>query len=275
MRAAKGAVALGSLVAVGLGASVAVAQISPPPPLISAYAVLGLGDVTIRTGSRVLSGAVGSVGGTVRLGPQARVTSAVAGPTVRLGLGSHTGPLFCHLVSGPPTLPSCNAFADPLLAPALLGVVAVVPGATDLRLPAHTGTAPVPAGNFRDVRVGAGSVLTLYGGAYSARSLRVGPAARVVCTTECRIGVAGPVRIGHGAEIGAAVSTHAEMARIDVAATGAVPAFIARARSNVSATVFAPGGRVILGRLGMYRGAFVGASVAVGARVTVRGDSAL
>src|SRR5689334_22958594 len=66
---------------------------SRPVPELGDYAVLGLGDVTIRAGSRVASGAVGAIGGTVRLGPE-----------------THAGTVFCHFVNGPPTLPTCNAF---------------------------------------------------------------------------------------------------------------------------------------------------------------------
>jgi len=203
------------------------------------------------------------------------VTNIVAAPTVRLGLSAHTGTLFCHLVSGPPTLPSCNAFTDPLLNPALLAPVPVTPGSTDLTLPPHTGTAPYPPGSFGDVRVGAGSVLQLYGGTYSARSLRVGRGGRVSCATACRIGVLGPVRLRRGAELGSSASIQANTARVDVAASGPLPAFVARARANVSATIFAPAGDIVLGPLGAYRGAFVGRTVVIGANATVRGDSAL
>src|SRR5262249_9561376 len=79
------------LLAVGFGASVSRAQTLPPG--LTEYAVLGVAGVRIGRDSRVLSGAVGSVDGTVRLGPKARVSSVVAAPTVRLGLAAHTGPL--------------------------------------------------------------------------------------------------------------------------------------------------------------------------------------
>jgi hypothetical protein len=245
------------------------------PPALSGYVVLGVDGVTIRSASRVLSGAVGSIGGTVRLGPGARVTNVVAGPTVQLGPATRTGTLFCHFVSGPPSLPTCNAFSDPLIDPALLAPVPVVPGSTDLRLPPHFGTAPMPAGSFRDVRVGAGSVLQLFGGTYAARSLRIGRGARVACNTDCRIGVLGPVRLRRGAELGAAAALRANTARVDIAASGPLPAFVARPRANVSATVFAPAGDIVLGPLGSYRGAFVGRTVAIGPSATVRADSAL
>jgi len=262
------------LVAVGFGAPAARAQTATPPGLAE-YAVLGVAGVRIGRESRVVSGAVGSVAGTVRLGPKARVSSVVAGPTVRLGLAAHTGMLFCHLVSGPPTLPTCDAFTDPLVEPALLAPVPIAPGSTDLRIPAHTGTAPTPPGTFRDVRVGAGGLLQLYGGVYAARSLRIGHGARVVCVSDCRIGVEGRVRLGRGAELGSVSPIRADTARVDVAWSGPGAAFIARPRANLIATIFAPAGDVIVGRLGAYRGALVGHTVVVGPSVTIRGDSAL
>src|SRR5262249_49934231 len=130
-------------------------------PGLGDYAVLAMNGVTLRRGVRVASGAVGSVSGTVRLGDQARVSNIVAAPTLRLGLGSRAGTVFCHLVSGPPTLPTCNALTDPLVDPALIMPVAVTPGVMAFHLPPHTGTAPLPAGTFADVRVGRGSVLEL------------------------------------------------------------------------------------------------------------------
>jgi hypothetical protein len=62
---------------------------------------------------------------------------------------------------------------------------------------------------------------------------------------------------------------------VDIAAAGPSAAFVARPRANVSATIFAPAGRIALGPLGNYRGAFIGRTEVVGPSATVRGDSAL
>jgi hypothetical protein len=166
------------------------------------------------------------------------------------------------------------AFTDPLVDPTLLQPVPVVPGSADLVLPAGTGTAPVPPGSFRAVRVGRGALLQLAGGAYSAQSLHVGARGRIVCVDAGVIGVVDAVRLKRRAGLGAAVATRANTVRVDVAAIGGT-AFVARPGANVAATVFAPGTAVILGPRGSYRGAFVGAAVTVGPDATVRADSAL
>jgi hypothetical protein len=97
----------------------------------------------------------------------------------------------------------------------------------------------------------------------------------VTCAAACRIGIEASVRLRSGAELGAASPQAASTARVDVAANVARPVFLAGARANVSATIFAPSGDIVLGRLGSYRGTFVGRTVAVGPRATVREGSGL
>src|SRR5262245_25866745 len=67
----------------------------PAVPQLGAFALLGVQDVGLRRGAQVPNGAVGAVGGTVRLARDARVTGRLAAPMVRLARGSRTGPLFC------------------------------------------------------------------------------------------------------------------------------------------------------------------------------------
>ena len=64
------------------------------PPGLPGYAVLGVEAVSIRPDTRVLSGAVGAIGGTVTLGAEVRVAGVVAAPIVRVGRGTRVGRLF-------------------------------------------------------------------------------------------------------------------------------------------------------------------------------------
>jgi len=245
------------------------------PPSLSDYSVLGIESVTLRPGSRVISGAVGAVDGTVTLRRDARVAGTVVAGTVELGPESRVGRAFCGIVIGRQPLPACNTPPSPVVDPALLPPVAVVPGGTDLVIPSRTGVAPVPPGSFDDVVIGHGSLVTLSGGAYSVRTIRIAADGRLICDEACTIGVAETVRLGPRAELGARGGHGPQNVRIDDAGGADPPAFRGRPRSAVTGTLYAPAGLVRLGRLGAYRGAFVGTDVVVAGGAQVRVGSAL
>ena len=106
------------------------------------------------------------------------------------------------------------------------------------------------------------------------RSIRLSPTARLVCLDDCRIGVAGNVRLGPMAQLGAVRGLSADHVRIDVAAGVPGAAFRAGPQTVVSGTVFAPTGRVLLGPNGGYQGAFVASTVVVRPSSQVHGQSA-
>jgi hypothetical protein len=224
--------------------------VAQQPPSLSDYSVLGLESVTLRPTSRIVSGAVGAVDGTVTLRRDARVAGSIVAGTIELGRETRVGRAFC-------------------------GIVSVVPGGTDLVVPKRTGIAPVPPGSFDEVIVGRGSLVTLSGGAYSVRSIRIAADGRLICDEACTIGVAETVRLGPNTELGARGGLGPQNVRIDVAGGSEPPAFKGRPRSAVTGTIYAPAGLVRLGRLGSYRGAFVGTDVVVGPGAQVRVGSAL
>ncbi len=249
--------------------------VAQQPPSLSDYSVLGIESVTLRPGARIISGAVGAVDGTVTLRRDTRVAGTVVAGTIELAPESRVGRTFCGIVIGRQPLPACNTPPNPIVDPALLPLVSVVPGGTDLVVPSRTGIAPVPPGSFDEVIVGRGSLVTLSGGDYSARAIRLGAGGQLICNEACRIGVAETVRLGPRAELGARGGLGPQNVRIDVAGGAEPPAFRSRPRSAVTGTIYAPAGLVRLGRLGTYRGAFVGTDVIVGAGAQVRAGSAL
>lgn len=255
-----------------VSAEVPVAQ---QPPELSDYSVLGLESVRMRPAARAVSGAVGAVDGTVTMQHDARVAGAVVAGTVELARDTRIGRTFCGIVIGPPPLPACVAPPSPVVDPALLPPVAVTPGGTDLTVPTRTGIAPVPPAAFDEIVVGRGSVLTLSGGEYTARSIRLAAGAQLLCNEACHIGVAETVKLGPRAELGARGGLSPQSVRVDVAGGSAPPAFRGKPRSAVTGTIYAPAGAVRLGKLGTYRGAFVGRDVIVGAGAQVRVGSAL
>jgi len=245
------------------------------PPALEDYSVLGLESVTLRPAARIVSGAVGAVDGTVTLRRDARAAGTVVAGTLELGRESRVGRTFCGIVIGSPPLPACLTPPNPIVDPALLPLVSVVPGGNDLVVPRRTGIAPVPPGSFDQVIVGRGSLLTLSGGDYSMRSIRVAADGQLLCSEACRLGVLESVTLGPRAELGARGGLGPQNVRIDVAGGDEPPAFKGRPRSMVTGTIYAPVGLVRLGRLGSYRGAFVGTDVVVGGGAQVRVGSAL
>jgi len=281
--------ALIALAAVVIGWMLALPRTASAQPKLGEYVVLGLGDVRLGKRIKVASGAVGSLGGGVIVGRGTTVSGTLAADIVHLRSGSSARRLFCRLVMSPqfggaavggPTVdgappPGCLAFTPPLVDPALLPLPQAVPGVQDIIVPRHTGTAPLAAGSYRDFVVASGSLLQLGGGSYNVRSIRVDGRGRVVCTAPCDISVLGGVLLGRAAQLGATTSVRAHKVRVNVIGQGATPAVKTRKASVVAATVYAPGGDVVLGSFGSYRGAYVGRTVRVGMRAELREDNGL
>jgi hypothetical protein len=264
--------ALGVVMLLVVSAGPGVAQ---QPPQLGDYSVLGLESVLMKPAARGVSGAVGAVDGTVTLKHDARVAGTVVAGTLELARDTRIGRTFCGIVIGPPPLPACVTPPNPVVDPTLLPPVSVVPGGADLVVPTRTGIAPVPPGTFDEIRVGKGSILTLSGGEYAARSITLAAEAQLLCNEACHIGVAETVKLGPRAELGARGGLSPQSVRIDVAGATKPPAFKAKPRSAVTGTIYAPAGAVRLGKLGSYRGAFVGRDVVVGPGAQVRVGSAL
>jgi hypothetical protein len=132
-----------------------------------------------------------------------------------------------------------------------------------ITIPNRGSTSPIPSGAYGNLRVGARGTVVLAGGAYVFQSIRVKGRGQLLCASACQIGVAGMVRIGSNAVLGGTGGTRAAAVRVNVARTrGTV--FAADQRANVSAVVYAPGGRIALRQRGNYVGAFVGGTVWVG-----------
>src|SRR5262245_16185499 len=177
--------------------------VAQQPPELADYSVLGLESVTLKQAARLVSGAAGVVDGTVTLRRAARVAGSVVAGTIELGRDTRVGRTFCGIVIGHPPLPACITPPSPVVDPALLPLVSVTPGGTDLAVPTRTGIAPVPPGSFDEVTVGRGSLLTLSGGEYAVRSIRTAADGRLECDEACHIGVAESVILGPRAELGA------------------------------------------------------------------------
>jgi hypothetical protein len=264
-------IVLAALVACCAGwSATAHAQRGDPPDAPFAYALFGLGDVTLQNGVRAVDGDVGSNNGSMTVGKNVRIAGAVVGPTITLRQGALPDSLFCLLLQGAPSTLTCQAATFPVVNASQLPPVQVVPGTTDLRVPQGGSTSPFPAGAYRDVRVHARGTLVLAGGAYVFRSIRVAPRGQLLCAAACQLGVANTVRVRANAILGGTRGTRAEAIRVNVASTSGGTVFAADKQSNVSAVVYAPGGRIDLRNRGTFVGAFVGGRIRVSKGVIVQ-----
>jgi hypothetical protein len=243
-----------------------------PPSSPFDYAVFGLGDVTLQNNVRAIDGDVGSNNGTTIVGQGVRVLGTVVGRTIKLRNNAVPDSLFCLLLRGGSSTLTCQAVTLPIVSTSQLPPVQVVPGTTNLRIPSGGSTSPAPPGAYGNLRIGSDGVLVLAGGTYVFRSIQVNSRGQLLCASACQIGVAGTVRIQSRGVLGGTNGTRAEAIRVNVARTSSNTVFSAGTRSNVSAVVYAPGGRIVLGNRGNFGRAFVGSTVRVrqGALVQAR-----
>jgi hypothetical protein len=83
------------------------------------------------------------------------------------------------------------------------------------------------------------------------------------------------VLLGRAAQLGATSTVQAHKVRLNIVGQGSTPALRTRKQAVMAATVYVPGGDIVLGPLGSYRGAYVGRSVTVAIRAQLREDSGL
>jgi hypothetical protein len=233
------------------------------------YALFALGDLTLTNGVRAVDGDMGSNDGTTIVGRNVRVAGTAVGRSITLRDGALVDSLFCLLLRGGTATVGCQPVSLPVVTASQLPPVQVVAGTTNVTIPNRGSTSPIPPGAYGNLRVGARGVIVLAGGTYVFRSIRVKNRGQLLCASACQIGVAATVRIGSKAILGGMTGTRAAAVHVNVARTrGTV--FAADRRANVSAIVYAPGGRIALRQRGNYVGSFVGGTVWVGPRALVQ-----
>jgi len=253
------------VVAVLAVASLARGASSPSADPFS-YAVFGLADVSLAGGVGVGAGDVGVNLGSLTLGPRAHVAGVVAADEITAAGKSRAGGFFCNVIDG-----RSGAACDPvpLVSSSTLTLVQVLPGAISIDVGRDGPLAPLDPGDYGSVHVQSRAKLVLAGGTepYNIRDLRIGPRGRLVCATSCRIAVRDDVVVAGGVHV---EGTQGAAVRIDVGGGSGGAAFRAGPRARVTAVVYAPSGAIVLSGGGRYTGAFVGHSVRVGPRATVR-----
>lgn len=256
-----------------LWADVGHAQRSEPPTSPFGYAAFSLGDILLRDGVRAIDGDVGSNNGTATVGKNVLVAGSVVGRIVKLRSGALPESLFCLLLQGKVSNQACQAVTLPVVSTADLPPVQVIPGTTPLKIPKGNSTSPIPAGAYGNVRVRSNATLVLAGGTYVVKSIQVGSGGQLLCKDACEIGVANTVTLKSNAVLRGTGGTRAEQIRVNVAKTSKNTVFSAGQRTTVSAVVYAPGGRVVLGNRGNFVGAFVGGTVNINKAAIVQSPS--
>jgi len=244
-----------------------------PPTSPFGYAAFSLGDILLRNGVRAIDGDVGSNNGTATVGQNVRVAGSVVGRTVKLRSGALPDSLFCFLLQGKVSNQACQALTLPVVSTSDLPPVQVIPGTTLIKVPKGSSTSPIPAGAYGNVRVASNATLVLAGGTFVFKSIQVGSHGQLLCADVCQISVAETVTLMSNAVLGGTGGTRAEQIRVNVAKTSKNTVFSAGQRTTVSAVVYAPGGRVVLGNRGNFVGAFVGGTVNVDQAAIVQARS--
>ena len=254
---------------IGVGASIVMAGAVWGAPSVDpfGYAVFGLVDVSIAGGAAVGAGDVGVNLGGLTLGPRAHVAGVVAADEITAARKSRAGGFFCNAIDSRSGA-ACEPVTVPLVSSNALTIVQVLPGAISIDVGRDGPLAPLDPGDYGSVQVRSRAKLVLAGGdqAYNIRDLRIGPRGRLVCATACKIAVRDDVVLAGGVHL---EGTKGAAVRVDVGGSGG-NAFRAGPRARVTAVVYAPSGAIVLSGGGRYTGAFVGHSVRVGPRATVR-----
>jgi hypothetical protein len=242
-----------------------------PPADVLAYVVFAIQNASIGSKAHV-QGDVGCMFGELSLGQSTRISGAAAAPSIRLRRRARaSGGVFCSSVDGGRA--TCETLPNPLVAPPVL--VFVGPSSSNnVRVDKRAkATAPLAAGAYGTLTLGAAAEVTLSGGTYQFESIVAGARARVVCLAACDVTVRAQVKLGQAAKFGAVDSVAASAAIVRIAGTGARTAFDAKSRVQIRGTIYAPNAEVKLGAAAKQTGALVGSTVSIGPRARIQGPS--
>ena len=255
------------MVAALLGAHRAESQPATAPPSDPfEYVVFGLEQVTIGPRGQA-DGPIGVNDGAVRLRQGTTVTSTVAADTIRLARRTTAEALFCTIVVSRSDR-SCTVFDVPLVPASALGVVQVSTGPGDVTVPRRGSRVPLPPGEYRRIRVGAGSTLTLEGGDYTAESIRLARGATLACVAACRIAVRRELHLGRAARIGPAAGSEPTGVSVRIAVQGENARIALRMGPGVTVTgtLYAPTAHARAGSHLRLDGQVIARTVRIGGR---------
>ena len=233
-----------------------------PPSDVLGYAVFGIVRVSIGARSRV-AGDVGVLFETLDVGRRTQVAGAAAAPSITLHQRASASPLFCGTLTG------SSATCEPLPNPLIGGptIVLATPGNLDVSAaPGSRTTAPLAAGAYGRLNVGAAARVTLVGGSYQFEAIDVANRGHVLCLAACNLTVRGGVRLGRAARLGADDGVAASDVLVRIAAQGQANALETQRRATILGSIYGPSGEVTIGAAARITGAVVGNVVSIGPR---------
>jgi hypothetical protein len=181
--------------------------------------------------------------------------------------------MLCSLViGGGPD--GCLPLSAPLVPAATLGVVQATPGPGDIDVPRRGQRAPLPPGEYRRIKIGRGSMLTLAGGSYAAESITLARGASLRCAALCRVRVRKALRLGAKSSVVPSDGATPDDIRIDVQGESTKTSVRGGANVTVQGIIYAPTSRIRFGRKLGLNGHLVGRSVQVGTKARLAPASA-
>lgn len=238
--------------------------VAPEHPL--EYAIFALDRLAVGSRARI-TGDLGVNDGEARIGRRSVVAGIVAADVIRLGRRARTEGVTCTLVVGGTEI--CVPLAGPLVPHSALEVVRVAPGIVDVVVPRRARRVALAPGSYRDARIGRGSSLTLSGGEYDFRTLKLARSATLDCAEACRIRVTRKVQLGPRAALGNPDAADPTLLRIDIEGKRTRTALRIGSRATVTGTLYGPTTDARVGRRVRVTGSIVAGALRAGSRLHV------
>lgn len=258
-----------------------------PPSDLGAYVIIAresavIGPQAFLGGSAAVLPLSPSTNGVLDLkaGVQLDAYSILAAPDVRLGPSvSVLGDVFYNKIKTNPGTTVLGSLITPLILNLQLPTYPVFTiSSNSPKLTVAPGDVEnADPGDYDAVLVRPNGRLILTGGTYEMRSLRVESGGSVSCAEAaaiCEIRVKESVRFGADSSLGSLNAMVGARSVVVFISARAPDGFMAESSSEVSANVYAPEGRVVLGPNGVFVGSFIARQVEVKAGSSLFADSA-
>ncbi len=241
---------------------------SPIPAGFNEVSVLGSDSVLLKKDGVVVSGdVIGNLPGaevTISMAALTPASFEVKSDKITVKNGAvPAGTYFCNTLSDASGTASCTPLSLPVYA--ILPDFQTATANTNHKSVPNNGALTLAPGSYGNLAVGKNAILTLTGGVYDFATVTTGNGAKIRVQSLSSIRVAGGIHTGHDNVIGAVAPATAPDVVFYV--TGSDSSSSERVHlakgANVSATVYAPDGTIILKNNSTLTGAMIGRNVVI------------